>query len=67
MDALIRGLAYVVLAPLAGGLIAGLDRIVTARLQGRYGLPVLQPFYDVLKLFEKPNLIWKSSIRTKSG
>lgn len=41
------------LAPLAGGLIAGLDRRVTAWLQARYGPPVLQPFYDVVKLLAK--------------
>ena len=40
-------------APLAGGLIAGMDRKLTARLQGRVGPPVLQPFYDVLKLLGK--------------
>jgi ech hydrogenase subunit B len=49
-------LGYMVLAPLAGGLIAGFDRKVTARMQSRVGPPILQPFYDVLKLFEKQNL-----------
>ncbi|MBN2188974.1 MAG: NADH-quinone oxidoreductase subunit H [Chitinispirillaceae bacterium] len=44
---------YLVLAPLAGGLLAGFDRIVTARMQSRKGPPVLQPFYDVAKLFQK--------------
>jgi formate hydrogenlyase subunit 4 len=44
---------YVVLAPFVGGLIAGIDRRVTARMQGRYGPPILQPFYDVLKLMKK--------------
>jgi formate hydrogenlyase subunit 4 len=45
--------AWVVVAPLLGGLLAGLDRILTARMQSRVGPPVLQPFYDVLKLFSK--------------
>jgi formate hydrogenlyase subunit 4 len=45
--------AWVVLAPFVGGLLAGLDRIVTARMQSRVGPPVLQPFYDVLKLLGK--------------
>ncbi len=44
---------YVLLAPFFGGLLAGVDRRITARMQGRQGPPVLQPFYDVLKLFEK--------------
>ena len=46
-------IAYLILAPLAGGILAGLDRKVSARMQGRVGPPVLQPFYDVFKLFEK--------------
>ena len=46
-------IAYLILAPLAGGLLAGLDRKLSARMQRRVGPPVLQPFYDVLKLFEK--------------
>ncbi|MDR2672445.1 MAG: NADH-quinone oxidoreductase subunit H [Coriobacteriales bacterium] len=36
-----------------GGLLAGVDRIITARLQGRVGPPLLQPFYDVGKLLAK--------------
>ena len=57
MNAVTRSIAYIVLAPVLGGLLAGADRIITARMQGRYGPPVLQPFYDVLKLFEKENLM----------
>jgi formate hydrogenlyase subunit 4 len=45
--------AYLVLAPFVGGLLAGIDRKLSARLQGRCGPPVLQPFYDVFKLLEK--------------
>ena len=45
--------AYLVLAPLVGGFLAGLDRKISARMHGRVGPPVLQPFYDVLKLTEK--------------
>ena len=46
-----------VLSPLAGGLIFGLDRVFTARLQSRIGPPVLQPFYDVFKLFGKSSMV----------
>lgn len=46
-------IAYLVCAPLVGGFLAGLDRKISARMQGRVGPPVLQPFYDVLKLTEK--------------
>ncbi|MDN5326229.1 MAG: ech hydrogenase subunit [Moorella sp. (in: firmicutes)] len=45
-------LALVVL-PVIGGFIVGLDRKLTAWLQGRYGPPILQPFYDFLKLVKK--------------
>ena len=48
--------AYIVLAPFVGGFLAGLDRIISARMQGRVGPPVLQPFYDVFKLFEKEKI-----------
>ncbi|MEG0829670.1 MAG: complex I subunit 1 family protein [Anaerovoracaceae bacterium] len=50
---IISVVAYLVLAPFVGGLLAGADRIITARMQGRVGPPLLQPFYDVLKLREK--------------
>ncbi len=50
-------IAFVVLAPLLGGLIAGIDRKITARMQGRVGPPVLQPFYDVGKLLEKEHAV----------
>jgi formate hydrogenlyase subunit 4 len=44
---------YLIVGPLIGGLLAGIDRRITARMQGRYGPPILQPFYDVRKLLEK--------------
>ncbi len=44
-------------APLVGGLINGLDRIITARLQGRIGPPVWQAFYDVIKLMSKESMV----------
>ena len=46
-------IAYLILAPIVGGLLAGLDRKFSANMQRRVGPPVLQPFYDVFKLFEK--------------
>ncbi|MDD6191406.1 MAG: NADH-quinone oxidoreductase subunit H [Firmicutes bacterium] len=49
-------IAYLVLAPLLGGLLAGLERKLSAKMQRRIGPPVLQPFYDVLKLFEKEKM-----------
>lgn len=48
--------AYLILAPFVGGLLAGFDRKITARMQGRKGPSILQPFYDVFKLFEKERI-----------
>ncbi len=46
-------ISYIVLAPFAGGVMSGIDRKISARMQGRQGPPVLQPFYDVYKLLKK--------------
>lgn len=46
-------IAYLVLAPIIGCILAGLDRKMSARMQRRVGPPILQPYYDVRKLFEK--------------
>ena len=48
---------FVVLAPFVAGFISGVDRIITAKMQSRIGPPLLQPFYDVCKLFMKQNLV----------
>ena len=49
-------IAFAVLAPVLGCLLAGLDRIITAKMQGRVGPPLLQPYSDVRKLIEKDNV-----------
>jgi formate hydrogenlyase subunit 4 len=56
MNAWLRLIVYLVAAPVVGGLLAGWDRRVSARMQSRQGPPILQPFYDVLKLWQKQNL-----------
>lgn len=53
MSPAVYAVLFVVLAPLFGGLLVGADRIVSARMQGRIGPPILQPFYDVAKLLQK--------------
>jgi ech hydrogenase subunit B len=53
---IIVGLIIVIAAPLLGGFLTGIDRKVTARMQGRQGPPVVQPFYDTVKLFGKERI-----------
>lgn len=50
---LLGTVAFAVAAPVLGCLLAGLDRIISARMQGRVGPPILQPYYDVRKLLGK--------------
>ena len=51
---------YIVCAPFIGGLLEGIDRKVAARMQGRKGPSVLQPFYDINKLFAKQSVVVNS-------
>ena len=52
---------FIILAPVIGILVTGIDRIVTARMQGRVGPPLLQPWYDIRKLFEKRRVaVWEA-------
>lgn len=44
---------FLVAAPFIGGLLDGIDRKLSARMQGRKGPGILQPFYDVAKLTQK--------------
>lgn len=52
----LAGILFVLLAPVAAGLLNGVDRIVSARMQSRIGPPLLQPFYDLYKLFQKERI-----------
>ncbi len=49
-------LAYLIFAPILGCLLDGIDRIISARMQCRKGPKLLQPFYDLGKLFSKENI-----------
>ena len=53
MKTVIFVLAYLIFAPFLGGLLDGIDRIISARMQRRKGPSLLQPFYDLGKLFSK--------------
>jgi len=61
MKTLITILIVLVFAPIVGCLLAGLDRKLTAHLQSRVGPPLLQPFYDFLKLMNKENIVVNKS------
>lgn len=56
MNQLLLVIVTVIVAPLVGGLLFGIDRRITARLQGRFGPPILQPFYDFFKLLGKERI-----------
>ena len=59
MNPFLAAALFIILAPVVGVLITGLDRILTARMQGRVGPPVLQPWYDIRKLFQKKQVaVW---------
>ncbi|MFA4860854.1 respiratory chain complex I subunit 1 family protein [Methanoregula sp.] len=54
---IVWAIIFVLVAPIVGGLIAGIDRKITAHMQGRVGPSILQPFWDVGKLFEKEHAV----------
>lgn len=60
---IIATIAFAILAPVIGCLLAGVDRKVSARMQGRVGPPLLQPYYDVRKLLGKEH----ASVNTSEG
>ena len=56
-EAVLKAAAAVLLAPVIGALIMGVDRRITARMQSRIGPPLLQPFYDIIKLLRKQPVV----------
>lgn len=61
MTFLMGCVGFAVCAPVLGCLLAGVDRKVSARMQGRVGPPLLQPYYDVRKLLGKKRAALNSS------
>lgn len=53
MTRILSLILYLILAPFVGAFLDGIDRKITARMQGRKGPPIWQPFYDLFKLFSK--------------
>ncbi|MFA5878818.1 MAG: complex I subunit 1 family protein [Candidatus Margulisiibacteriota bacterium] len=61
MISIIFVICYLIFAPVLGGLLSGIDRKITARMQGRRGPSVFQSFYDVAKLMQKESLVVRRS------
>lgn len=57
---IIAGAALMLLAGIFAILFEGLDRVIHAKMQRRVGPPVLQAFYDILKLLGKENITPRS-------
>ncbi len=63
LQTLLGIVAFAIAGPVIGCLLAGVDRKLTARMQGRVGPPILQPYYDMRKLIEKDDV----SVNTVEG
>lgn len=61
MNNLVISIFLIILSPVVGGLVYGFERIVKARMQRRIGPPLLQPFYDFLKLAGKRKMVVHSA------
>jgi ech hydrogenase subunit B len=56
-EIIIRLLIVLFAAPVIGCIFSGIDRKLTAKLQGRIGPRLLQPWYDFRKLMSKENVV----------
>ena len=56
-------IVFAILGTVFGCLFAGIDRKISAKMQGRVGPPLLQPYYDVRKLFDKDRVSVNGSER----
>jgi len=57
MISITMAIVFILVAPIIGGLVSGIDRKISAHMQGRVGPSIFQPFYDVGKLFEKDQIV----------
>ena len=63
----INGILFIIFAPIIGGLLQGIDRKISARMQGRIGPPILQPFYDVKKLLSKEVIVINKAEKSRTS
>ncbi len=61
---LVASVVFAVVAAVLGCLLSGIDRKITARMQGRVGPPLLQPYYDVRKLLAKDTVAVNTTMNT---
>jgi ech hydrogenase subunit B len=54
---IITALIVLIIAPILGCFLSGLDRKLTAHMQGRVGPSIMQPWYDFIKLLHKENIV----------
>ena len=59
---LVAGAALMLLVLVLSFLFEGADRIVHARMQRRWGPPLFQPFFDLLKLLGKENIVPRRAV-----
>jgi len=57
LNAVWQGIVILVGGTLLGMIYKGLDRKLAAQMQGRIGPPLRQPFFDVVKLMVKENVV----------
>ncbi|MBR1368275.1 NADH dehydrogenase [Methanocalculus chunghsingensis] len=54
--------AFSVIGIVVGLFLLGIDRRISARMQARIGPILIQPFYDIRKLFSKDNIVPENAI-----
>jgi len=56
LNPLVMAAVFLVLAPVVGGLLNGIERKIAARVQGRKGPSLLAPFAELRRLFDKEQI-----------
>ena len=60
---LVAGMALMLLVSVVAILFDGAERVIHARMQRRWGPPLFQPFYDILKLLGKENIVPRRAVK----
>ena len=59
---IISAIGITIFGLIFGLIYKGIDRKLSAHMQGRIGPPLKQPFLDVIKLFTKENIVPENAI-----